>query len=102
LTSTTEPSLLSLHDALPICPEEVPFRFNVDAAGNLVSAAAGLQESADAAQALKRSDIILDNPAANCGGIGHEGQKSLWGIFILRSEEHTSELQSREKLVCRL
>ncbi|GAA0524253.1 protein-disulfide reductase DsbD family protein [Chitinophaga japonensis] len=64
-------------------PEEVPFRFNVDASGNLVSAAAGLQESADAAQALKRSDIILDDPARNCGGIGHEGKKSLWGIFIL-------------------
>src|SRR5690606_40840158 len=27
--------------------------------------------------------------------------KGFWGILKLRSEEHTSELQSRENLVCR-
>lgn len=64
-------------------PEEVPFKFNVDASGNLVSVAAGLQESGVAAGALKRSDIIIDNPVNSCGGIGSEGKKSLWGIFVL-------------------
>lgn len=64
-------------------PEEVPFKFSLDAAGNLASVAAGLQESAGAAQSLKRSSITLDNPANTCGGIGHEGKKSLWGIFVL-------------------
>jgi thiol:disulfide interchange protein DsbD len=64
-------------------PEEVAFKFNIDAAGNLVSVAAGLQESGDAARSLKRNDIILNNPVSSCGGIGHEGQKSLWGIFVL-------------------
>lgn len=64
-------------------PEEVPFKFSTDASGNLVSVVAGLQESGDAANALKRSDIILDNPVNSCGGIGNEGKKSLWGIFVL-------------------
>jgi thiol:disulfide interchange protein DsbD len=64
-------------------PEEAAFKFNLDAAGNLKSVAAGLQESSDAAQTLKRNNILLDSPANSCGGIGNEGKKSLWGIFIL-------------------
>lgn len=64
-------------------PEEAAFKFSLDAAGNLTSVAAGLQESSDAAQTLKRNNIVLDNPTNTCGGIGHEGKKSLWGIFIL-------------------
>ena len=63
-------------------PEEVPFKFNVDASGNLVSVAAGLQESGVAASSLKRSDIILDSPVNSCGGTGSES-KGLWGIFIV-------------------
>jgi thiol:disulfide interchange protein DsbD len=63
-------------------PEEVPFKFNVDASGNLVSVAAGLQESGLAASSLKRSDIILDSPVNSCGGTGSES-KGLWGIFIV-------------------
>src|SRR2546422_7125499 len=31
-----------------------------------------------------------------------EGQKSQWPQVVVRSEEHTSELQSRLHLVCRL
>jgi thiol:disulfide interchange protein DsbD len=38
-------------------PEEVPFKFNVDASGNLVSVAAGLQESGAAASSLKRNRV---------------------------------------------
>src|SRR5256884_684739 len=33
---------------------------------------------------------------------GQEQRPSLWNISVLRSEEHTSELQSRLHLVCRL
>src|SRR5690606_40866800 len=29
-------------------------------------------------------------------------RKAAWAVFQIRSEEHTSELQSRENLVCRL
>src|SRR5690606_41276333 len=34
--------------------------------------------------------------------ITQEGRKVLTPMFIVRSEEYTSELQSRENLVCRL
>ncbi len=66
-------------------PEEVPFRFSSDAAGNLVSKQAGLQESENAGNALKRTAIDIAKPVNNCGGTGGEdsGKKSLWGIFVL-------------------
>src|SRR6266511_2590739 len=34
--------------------------------------------------------------------IGHDGQVATKPGQLVRSEEHTSELQSREKIVCRL
>src|SRR5712664_5032437 len=67
-TATTEIYTLSLHDALPICPE-------VSARAN------GL-----AARLAGQHDEV---------GFGA-------GFGAERSEEHTSELQSRSDLVCRL
>ena len=66
-------------------PEEVPFRFSLDGSGNLISKQTGLQESKDAANALKRTAIDLANPINTCGGTGGEdsSKKSLWGIFVL-------------------
>src|SRR6476620_12715915 len=59
-TATTEIYTLSLHDALPICLDDVP--------------------SGAARRALAAARNIVDG----------------------RSEEHTSELQSRQYLVCRI
>jgi thiol:disulfide interchange protein len=66
-------------------PEEVPFRFSIDASGNLVAGKAGLQESAVAEQSLKRHSINLDKPVDQLGGTGAEDTKSkgLFTIFIL-------------------
>jgi thiol:disulfide interchange protein len=66
-------------------PVEVPFKFSFDASGNLVAGTGGLQESAEAAQTLKRKNIDINEPANSCGGTGIEDNraKSLWGIFIL-------------------
>src|SRR5690606_41341712 len=80
-------STLSLHDALPICHEVracVPLDLGVLLL-RVVPArpTAHLRAAADLGQARPRSD--LDPPA-----------------LVVRSEEHTSELQSRENLVCRL
>src|SRR5690606_40990054 len=36
------------------------------------------------------------------GQAGHADRAALSGVGLPRSEEHTSELQSRENLVCRL
>src|SRR5438445_9578209 len=70
--ATTEIYTLSLHDALPI------FRACAELVGATVAGGA-----AAGAEALDRTVT----------GISHDSQ---------RSEEHTSELQSRQYLVCRL
>src|SRR3712207_8503905 len=80
-TATTEIYTLALHDALPICrragaPERRPARRGVPA----------LERGAH--RHRRRRD--RDGPA-------RRGRASL-----RRSEEHTSELQSRQYLVCRL
>src|SRR3712207_8490112 len=74
-TATTEIYTLSLHDALPIF-------------GGLVGGVAEHQALVTGALAL---DLVVGDP----GGARLEG-----GVH--RSEEHTSELQSRQYLVCRL
>src|SRR3712207_7084665 len=75
-TATTEIYTLSLHDALPIFPVAVLRR-------------AGAPE----AEGLPRADRLPRGDHAGHGGRRPRGR---------RSEEHTSELQSRQYLVCRL
>src|SRR3712207_9120846 len=72
-TATTEIYTLSLHDALPISPTPRPSR---------ASATAGTSRSTGFARTPAPRPRA---PAGRC-----------------RSEEHTSELQSRQYLVCRL
>ena len=66
-------------------PEEIPFLFAFDGAGNLAAGKGGLAASADAAQLLKRAAIDVNKPVNQCGGTGGEdsSKKSLWGIFVL-------------------
>src|SRR3712207_8198013 len=80
-TATTEIYTLSLHDALPIS----------DAVEKL-------------APALEDREV-----AAACGFVLPRHVRSIWErgryveyLLAFRSEEHTSELQSRQYLVCRL
>src|SRR3712207_9260683 len=78
-TATTEIYTLSLHDALPICPGR--------ARGTL-------------AQAL--AERTAGGPPER-RGVVHRLDRYTSGLLLLaRSEEHTSELQSRQYLVCRL
>src|SRR3712207_8834822 len=82
-TATTEIYTLSLHDALPIC-----------SGGRLLvgqGQKSGVYHVLDARTGRIVWQTIL-NRASGEGGAG--GQE--------RSEEHTSELQSRQYLVCRL
>src|SRR3712207_7360374 len=74
-TATTEIYTLSLHDALPIWT-------------------LGLQLLAQHRDDLPAEDVqLLEDNLQRQAGVVHEEQ---------RSEEHTSELQSRQYLVCRL
>src|SRR3712207_9026765 len=83
-TATTEIYTLSLHDALPISSLRALRAFaEVCRAGGVAPAARALGVSPSAVSHLV-----------------HELERTL-GV-ALRSEEHTSELQSRQYLVCRL
>src|SRR3712207_8646451 len=86
-TAPTEIYTLSLHDALPICRIYSNQGFDVLAEHLAAAAEMAFAEYLDAAvlRPLALAATLAGSPA--------------WG---LRSEEHTSELQSRQYLVCRL
>src|SRR5690606_41708777 len=89
---TTEIYTLSLHDALPISVcERLTFIENPDNGTELVL-------KTDKTKYRPREKVELDISLFDVWG------KPLQGDFSIsvRSEEHTSELQSRENLVCRL
>src|SRR5690606_40777600 len=91
LTATTVIYTLSLHDALPILHLQQHFRF-----GGIVLAVVVEKHhldvvSAELIQEQHLPDILPRQPV---------GRMHIHAID--RSEEHTSELQSRENLVCRL
>src|SRR5699024_11285093 len=93
-TSTTSLSTLSLHDALPIYPGQVTTR-DVDA----TSACADGQRQATVRVGCTRPAV--GHTGARVFGVAPDVFDAL--IFDQgRSEEHTSELQSRFDLVCRL
>src|SRR3712207_8976009 len=75
-TATTEIYTLSLHDALPIYQR-----------------AGGVADRAVTGGLDGDTEPVLDGPADGGGDVLGAGG---------RSEEHTSELQSRQYLVCRL
>src|SRR3712207_6978917 len=73
-TATTEIYTLSLHDALPICARSVP----------------------------SSRTWATTEPRAGSTNWGRNARKNSATFGFVRSEEHTSELQSRQYLVCRL
>src|SRR3712207_8614975 len=87
-TATTEIYTLSLHDALPICDSVPPLSRSraseLDAAGDRLQL---LEPLPHRGQLDPHADSVL--------GCRPRGD-------LERSEEHTSELQSRQYLVCRL
>src|SRR3712207_7353973 len=85
-TATTEIYTLSLHDALPI--------WGMRRTGPPVSTARTSRRTAGPAAATRWT------PAA--AGTTRATTASTWSTAASRSEEHTSELQSRQYLVCRL
>src|SRR2546429_5595653 len=82
-TATTEIYTLSLHDALPIWPQVALVHTSSLASSSTRS---GAWHSGQARMSSSQPSICMNSPY-------QEGS---------RSEEHTSELQSRLHLVCRL
>src|SRR3712207_6991444 len=91
-TATTEIYTLSLHDALPI--------LNVDP---LIALPLGGVIGALCMGKIKNINRYATSGLAKMSGVAILllGTGTIAGI-ISRSEEHTSELQSRQYLVCRL
>src|SRR3712207_7421005 len=87
-TATTEIYTLSLHDALPICSGAQPF-------GNA-------QTSACSTLPRARASSCPRPPSSVWLAITSFASPSIDPLSVVRSEEHTSELQSRQYLVCRL
>src|SRR5205085_10491749 len=88
-TATTEAYTLSLHDALPIYRpgERPPARRRPDR-GQPLPRRGGLRPApAPARRRTRGPAVTARHPLAS---------------VVLRSEEHTSELQSQSNLVCRL
>src|SRR5690606_42026708 len=84
--ATTPISTLSLHDALPIL-SKMGISTVASYRGAQVFEAVGLDQGF--------VDQYFNGTATKIGGVGID-------VVARRSEEHTSELQSRENLVCRL
>src|SRR3712207_7864856 len=99
-TATTEIYTLSLHDALPIS-FPVRERTEFSLVSKLFSAHPDRQQAHACRPNLRglRAGQRVQGPgrglAATAGGAGRSARGH-------RSEEHTSELQSRQYLVCRL
>src|SRR5690606_41770795 len=88
---TTEIYTLSLHDALPISKYEHVNRKN--------KIELGTQETVDI-EVMSDSSKLAVSVSDRFGRLTQE--KIVQHFVKCRSEEHTSELQSRENLVCRL
>src|SRR5690606_42067888 len=90
--ATTEIYTLSLHDALPICGPDAPFdRLRGAEAARGRRRRGGRPFRAD----VLRTAGVQQRRQAGCHRARTQARRR-------RSEEHTSELQSRENLVCRL
>src|SRR3712207_8838293 len=88
-TATTEIYTLSLHDALPISVGVVA-----------VGAGEAGHPTVFQGQGRVEGGVVAGKPGVPEGCLPADG--IALALFWTRSEEHTSELQSRQYLVCRL
>src|SRR5699024_12134996 len=92
------PPTPSLHDALPISPARYSCLFSLESIQILVRF--GQTNGSKAFASIVQRQICRQLDQSNVAIRSGKGKIGEWVIF--RSEEHTSELQSRFDLVCRL
>src|SRR5699024_12409884 len=92
--STSSTHTLSLHDALPISSEYV---MAIDEGTTSTRAIIFDKSGTKIADAQREFTQHFPQP----GWVEHDANE-IWNAVQSRSEEHTSELQSRFDLVCRL
>src|SRR5207302_9247623 len=98
LTAPTDPYTLSLHDALPICPTSIREVFP----GGLPTRSVQLGQALSKLPAERFIVFHDDVDVKRHTGVCSTRRVRSGDDQVDRSEEHTSELQSRENLVCRL
>ncbi len=77
-------SYMALKGEEVVGPYDEPFRFVIDASGNITSQSATLSEVSAANTGLKRASINLKEPVSNCGGQAVDGSSNgIWSIFLL-------------------
>src|SRR5690606_41096385 len=95
-------STLSLHDALPIWLR-VALELDDHAHAGAVRLVAEVRDAVELAIADHFGDALEQHRLVDLvRQLGDHNLVAIAAIGLLRSEEHTSELQSRENLVCRL
>src|SRR5690606_40820245 len=99
-TTHTDSYTLSLHDALPILGLHLFVNFSEILQSNICTTACGLGEVQKPNNQRRETGRIRNMRLKE--SVVAEWQKSVYLFQCSRSEEHTSELQSRENLVCRL
>src|SRR5690606_40387107 len=99
-TAPAGPYPLSLHDALPISPRSSLVSTSMAVPPPTASTAAAATRSRSLPSTLLLAVAAqVRPPAARMATVATAGMMTR---FVGGSEEHTSELQSRENLVCRL
>src|SRR5207244_10566886 len=98
---TTSIYTLSLHDALPILGQQTRHSRGARDGANVDDRrqAVACQQAAGG----EDSSMTAPLPSGRTGPVGHQRARLAGGSWAeTRSEEHTSELQSPDHLVCRL
>src|SRR5258708_8620814 len=98
-TATPEIYTLSLHDALPICP---PRRGPTRRGRNIRRRARRRPRSSVLRRAESSAPPATPSASARTGPSSRPCRAAATSCIRARSEEHTSELQSPDHLVCRL
>src|SRR5690606_40259703 len=100
--ATSAPSPLSLHDALPICirvaRRTTPSVFGGGTAWRVEQSRIGPTHRREARDLLSVQRGLARGRSVYTGVPARAGSAAM--SADIRSEEHTSELQSRENLVC--
>src|SRR5690606_41382155 len=93
---------LSLHDALPIYHRLVTMEYsnNGRVAGLIETPAPGVHEVVGGVQVLMGRGFAGDHPEKSFWKGAYIPGREVSACAAERSEEHTSELQSRENIVC--
>src|SRR5207244_12402230 len=96
------PAALSLHDALPIFTDGLAREGRVILGGDLAFTLSLREANADERAFLERQGFVSLVASMRAMARAQDGHTALVEVKGVRSEEHTSELQSPDHLVCRL